>query len=120
MQGLNPGQQIQHHNIAFVNDTDGHIMADRNIEDTVKYLVSQIQTREQIWNNTIEICGASPALHKTTWQMAAWEVKQEILHMLTDTTAEVRLSYGKGGYALIPYTTPDKPNAGLAFRLCIS
>lgn len=118
IQGANPARRIEHHNVATVDDTDGHASGDPLADDVQQDIAQKVQRSGQIWNNVIELCGALPALHKTNWQMSTWQARAGQLEMIRATDEEVRLSDGKGGHAVIPYKRPDQPNVGLGFHLC--
>lgn len=103
IQGANTARRIAHHHVAIVDDANGHASGDPRADDILDDITSQVQQSGQIWINVIELCGASPALHKTNWQMTAWRTRNGQFGMIREMYREVRLSDGKGGYATMPY-----------------
>ncbi len=65
--------EILHHNIAYVDDTDGHVSADYHSKNPTQEAVEKMNTSAQGWNNMNNLTGGSLAYHKTKWQMIAWE-----------------------------------------------
>jgi hypothetical protein len=66
-------QEITHHNIAYVDNTDGHVSADYHSEDPIQEVAEKMNISAQGWNNINNLTGGSLAYHKTKWQMIAWE-----------------------------------------------
>jgi hypothetical protein len=66
-------QQIRHHNIAYVDDADGHVSADYHSEDPIAEATERMTQSAQGWNDVINLTGDSLVYHKTKWQMIAWE-----------------------------------------------
>ena len=60
---------IRHHNIAYVDDADGHVSADITSQDPTSEAVTRMHTSAQGWNDVNNLTGGSLAYHKTKWQM---------------------------------------------------
>ena len=116
--GANPSREIKHHNIAIVDDADGHVSSDSDTDDEIDNVTTKLQDSGQKWNNILELVGGLPALHKTNWQMIAYKEEKGSMKLVQHTDKTIRLEDGKGGYAIIQYKPPNEPNKGLGYQIC--
>ena len=49
----NPEREIKHHNIAIVDNTDGHVSRDPGAEDEVTDVTEKLQDSAQRWNSIL-------------------------------------------------------------------
>lgn len=110
-------RSIEHHSIAFADDTEGQVSSDTQ-KNIIPRLVRKLQHSGQTWSNLTDICGGLIAHHKCFWQLLAWEVNGGHLTPMRETDEQVILGDGKGAYAGIQFVPPDEPNVGLGFSLC--
>ena len=61
----NPTQdrQIDHNNVTYADDNDGHTTADRDHPEHIKNAVSKLEISSQTWNDLTVLGGGSVALH---------------------------------------------------------
>jgi hypothetical protein len=119
---ISPGlhRQIQHHSVAFADDTEGQVSSETTDNISISRIVGRLQHSGQTWSNIANICGGLIAHHKCCWQLLAWEMKAGHLQPRTSIPDQLLLHNGKGSQVAIKYLTPDEPNVGLGFNLCIS
>ena len=96
---------IIHHNIAFVDDADGHVSADVTSQDPTSEAVTRMHMSAQGWNGVNDLTGGSFAYHKTKWQMVSWvitngtkKLQETTPHQLTIndwSEAPTTITYGK-------------------------
>ena len=110
---------INHHSIAYADDTDGQVSTDTTDTTMITKLVRKLQHSGQTWSNLTSICGGLIAHHKCFWQILAWE-KGDLPRPREDIKDELILHDGKGAYTRIDYLGPDEPNVGLGFHICPS
>ena len=111
-------RQIQHHNIAYVDDADGHVSADHNSHDPTTEATQKMNLSAQGWNDVNNLTGGSLAYHKTKWQMIAWEETGSTKQLLRTTTQKLRIKDWTGAPTTITFGPSDEPNVGLGFHLC--
>ena len=58
-------QQIAHHNIAYIDDTVGHVSADYLSKDPLLEATTKMTKSAQGWNDVNNLTGGSLAYHKT-------------------------------------------------------
>jgi hypothetical protein len=117
---ISPGlhRSMQHHSIAFADDTDGQVSSEMSDKVSIPRIVRRLQHSGQTWNDITKICGGLIAHHKCFWQLLAWENIKGHLLPAAATTEQLLLYDGKGAYAEIQYLPADEPNIGLGFSIC--
>ena len=65
-------RDIEHKNVVYSDDTDGHVSATHNCKFPTEMVVEDMRKSAEIWNNLIMISVGSLALHKTSWRLLAW------------------------------------------------
>ena len=111
-------QQITHHNIAYVDDADGHILADYLSDHPTLEATTKMTKSAQGWNEVNNLTGGSLAYHKTKWQKIAWEEHGSLKHLQQKTTQQLPINDWTGAPTVIKYGPTNKPNVGLGFHLC--
>ena len=111
-------RSIQHHSIAFADDTEGQVSSDTTEDLSIARVVRRLQHSGQTWNNLANICGGLIAHHKCLWQLLTWETLNGHLQPVQNHAERLLLSDGKGASTNICYQPPGKPNVGLGFNLC--
>jgi len=111
-------RKIHHHNIAYVDDADGHVSADYNSTNPTEEATTKMNLSAQGWNDVNNLTGGSLAYHKTKWQMIAWEEVGSIKKLVRTTTQQLRIKDWTGAPTTINYGPTDEPNIGLGFHLC--
>ncbi len=111
-------RQIQNHNIAYVDDANGHVSANYHSENPTAEATERMTQSAQGWNDVINLTGGSLAYHKTKWQMIAWEDSGPHKHIQRETTQNLCINDWTGTPTTIKYGPPDEPNIGLGFHLC--
>ena len=119
---ISPGlhRSIQHHSVAFADDTEGQVSSETSENISIPRVIGRLQHSGQTWSNLANVCGGLIAHHKCSWQLLAWEMKAGHLQPRTNFNEQLLLHDGKGSQVTIKYLTPDEPNVGLGFNLCIS
>ena len=112
-------RSIQHHSVAFADDTDGQVASETVENLSIPRMVRRLQHSGQTWNNLSNICGGAIAHHKCFWQMLFWENDAGHLRPAKAMKEQLILLDGKGAHSVIQYIPPDKPNVGLGFNLCL-
>ena len=112
-------RSIQHHSVAFADDTDGQVSSDTVDNISIPRLVRRLQHSGQTWNNLANICGGALAHHKCFWQMLYWESDEGHLPPSNEMKEQLVLLDGKGAHTVITYIPPNEPNVGLGFNLCL-
>jgi hypothetical protein len=110
-------QEITHHNIAYVDNANGHVSADYHSEDPILEVVEKMNISAQGWNDVNNLTGGSLAYHKTKWQMIAWEEQGSIMQLRQTTTQKLRINDWTGAPNTIKYGPTDKPNIGQWYHL---
>jgi hypothetical protein len=113
-------QAIRHHNIAYVDDADGHISADVTSQDPTSKAVTRMHTSSQRWNdvNNLTLTGGSLTYHKTKWQMVSWEIINGTKKLRETTPHKLTINDWTGAPTTITYGNTSAPNIGLGFHLC--
>jgi hypothetical protein len=111
-------RQIAHHNIAYVDDTDGHVSADYLSKDPTLEATTKMTKSAQGWNDVNNLTGGSLVYHKTKWQMIAWEEHRSLKQLQQTTTQQLCINDWTGAPTVIKYGPTNKPNIGLGFHLC--
>ena len=112
-------RSINHHNIAYADDNDGHATADKSThqEQAAHEAVSRLRSSAQHWSNLTSLARGYIALHKWNWQLIAWEFLNGELFLVKATKKQLILENGKGLHSMIEFIRPNTPNIGLGFRL---
>jgi hypothetical protein len=111
-------RQIHHHNIAYVDDADGHVSADYHSDNPTSEATAKMNQSAQGWNDIINLTGGSLAYHKTKWQMIAWENSGHLKHLQQETKQTLLINDWTGTPTTITHGPTDEPNIGLGFHLC--
>ncbi|NCG03649.1 MAG: hypothetical protein GWP22_09365, partial [Actinomycetales bacterium] len=114
----NMQRSIDHHNTKYVDDNDGHVSASPDSEDPVGEVLEANQHSAQVWRDLVSLTGGLVAMHKSNWQLIAWEFVKGKLEMVHSTDSQLVLRDEQGAYSVIKFLSPDQPNQGLGFRLC--
>ncbi len=109
---------IRHHNIAYVDDADGHVSADITSQDPTSEAVIRMHTSAQGWNDVNNLTGGSLAYHKTKWQMISWEITNGTKKLREITPHQLTINNWTGAPTNIAYGKTSEPNIGLGFHLC--
>ena len=112
-------RSIQHHSVAFADDTDGHVASKTGENLSIPRMVRRLQHSGQTWNDLTNICGGALAHHKCFWQMLFWENDRGHLRPAKEMHEQLVLLDGKGAHSVIQYVPPNRPNVGLGFNLCL-
>ena len=96
-------RQIQHHNIAYVDNADGHVSANYNSADPTIEATEKMNVSAQGWNDVNNLTGGSLAYHKTKWQMIAWEEIGSTKQLKRTTTQNLRINDWTGAPTTIKY-----------------
>ncbi len=109
---MSPGmhRSVQHHSIAFADDTEGQVSCDTTDILSIPRVVRHLQHSGQTWNNLANICGGLIAHHKCLWQLLAWETLHGHLYPIQNHTERLRLSDGKGANTTICYQPQGRLN----------
>ena len=96
-------RSINHHNIAYADDNDGHATAEEsNHQDQAAHeAVSRLQSSAQHWSNLTSLTGGSIALHKCNWQLIAWEFFNGELSLVKVTKEQLLLEDRKELHSII-------------------
>jgi hypothetical protein len=111
-------REINHHNIAYVDNADGHVSADYQSKDPIFEAVTKMNASAQGWSDVNNLTGGLLAYHKTKWQMIAWKERGSMLDLQRSTHHKLRIKDWTGAPATIKYGPTDEPNIGLGFHLC--
>ena len=109
---------IRHHNIAYVDDANGHVSAEVTSQDPTSEAVTQMHTSAQGWNDVNNLTGGSLAYHKTKWQMISWEIINGTKKLRETTSHQLTINDWTGSPTNISYGKTSEPNIGLGFHLC--
>ena len=113
-------REIKHHSVAFADDTEGQVSSETTDNLSIPRVIGRLQHSGQTWSNLTNICGGLIAHHKCCWQLLAWEMRSGHLRPRREVDGQLLLHDGKGSQVAIKYLSPDEPNVGLGFNLCIS
>ena len=87
---------IKYNNIAYSNDTDGHVSANHDSKTPMESVIEDMRKSAKILNNLIMILGGSLALHKTSWRILAWEMVRGELKLVKATNERIMMEEGRG------------------------
>ena len=113
-------KKISHNNISYSDDNDGQVTADKNATDPIGNVFKKASESAKMWGRIIRLTGGDIALHKCSWQMIAWELRNGMLELVAGTDKRLIMEDGRGAFAVIEFLSPDEPNVGLGYRLCPS
>ena len=65
LQSCTRARAIEHNNVAYSDDTDGHVSAEHDDGAPTESVIEKMRESARMWNNLIMISGGSLALHKT-------------------------------------------------------
>jgi hypothetical protein len=111
---------IHRHNVSYVDDNDGNVSADHQLDfdAALQEVIGNLRESSQMWNTLVEFTGQSVSLHKCSWQVLAWKVVDGQMSIVEATDTTLLLVDHKGAPAIIQFLPPDQPNKGLGFLLC--
>jgi hypothetical protein len=118
LQSCTRARVIEHNNVAYSDDTDGHVSAEHDDDSPTESVIEKMRESAKMWNNLVMISGGSLALHKTSWRLLAWEMEKGNLKLISATKEVIMMGDGKGAYAIIYFKSPDVGNEGLGYRIC--
>ena len=118
LHGCKMARTIEHNNVAYSDDMDGHVLAEQNSKSPTESVVKKMRESARNWNNLIMISGGSLALHKTSWRFLACEMKKGELKLISATKEVTMMGGGKGAYTVIDFKSPDVANEGLGYGIC--
>ena len=64
IQNCTRSRAIEHNNVAFSDNTDGHVSAEHNCKFPTEMVLGDIRQNVRVWNNLVMISCGSLALHK--------------------------------------------------------
>jgi len=111
-------RSISHHNIMYVDDTDGHVSADHHSNTPIKDAAKKMQASVSSWGKIAQMMGHALAPHKTHWASLAYEFIGGKMRLVRATEEVIVMEDSRGGYSVIDFRAPDQPNGGLGVQCC--